>query len=261
MTFDFTRCLDEVSGRGLLPADHRAAFVVGSLARGWANPSSDVDIYVVTDEPWTGAASGSIRVPLTRPDVPTAHFPGAGDGRRRELKYWTDGQIGEVLAKVSWAEFDAGRSIGQMVTRDEEQLLERLLACRPLSGEDWVRERQREIEQSAFRAVVVSYCLTNADDFVEDALGQLAVDDLDSAVLSVRQAFGHAVDALLASHGECGRLVKWRARRMAAARPEALPYERYWAVETMRDFDSAAPRAWVEDVITLCKSLSMEVEI
>ncbi|MFD7625422.1 nucleotidyltransferase domain-containing protein [Streptomyces sp. NPDC059851] len=259
MSFDFTRCLDEVARHGLLPADHRSAFVVGSLARGWANPSSDVDIYVVTDEAWAGAASGSLQLPLTRPDVPTAHFP--GDGRRWELKYWTDAQIGEVLDKVSWAEFDTGRSIGQIVTRDEEQLLERLLACRPLSGEDWVRERRRQIEESAFRAVVVTYCLTNADDFVEDALGQLAVDDVDSAVLSVRQAFGHAVDALLASHGEVGRLVKWRARRMAAARPEALPYERYWAVETMRDFDPATARPWVEDVITLCKSLSMEVEI
>ncbi|MEU5797545.1 hypothetical protein ABZ800_29080 [Streptomyces sp. NPDC047813] len=259
MSFDFTRCLNELAGRDLLPDSHNSAFVVGSLARGWGNDLSDLDIYLVSEKPWTGASSGTIRVPLSHPDVPTEHF--YTEERRWEVKYWTSAQVEEILAKVSWAEFDQGRTVGQMLTRDEEQLLERLLVCRPLNGEEWVRQQQRLIEESAFQAAVVTHCLTNADDFAEDALGQLATGDEASAVLSVRQAFGHAVDALVAAQGECGRLVKWRARRMKAAAPQALSYERYWAVETMRDFDPDDPATWVRDVMSLCKLLSMRVEI
>ncbi|MEU9050269.1 nucleotidyltransferase domain-containing protein [Streptomyces sp. NPDC048384] len=259
MTFDFSRCLPELAGRGLLPASYRSAFVVGSLARGWANAASDVDIYVVGDTPWSGPASAAFRVSLGHPEVPTDSW--YTDDRRWELKYWTTGQLAEVLDKVSWDSFETALPIGQLLGRDEEQLLERLLFCRPLDGEQWVEEQRQLIRASAFGASVVSYCLTNADDFVDDALGQLAEGDTTSAVLSARQAFGHAVDGLLASHGECNRLVKWRARRMLAACPKALPFERYWAVETMTDFDAAAPDVWVRDVVALCKSLSLEIEV
>ncbi|KPI00274.1 hypothetical protein OK074_5882 [Actinobacteria bacterium OK074] len=259
MTFDFTRCLPELSAHGLPPSRYRSAFVVGSLARGWANAASDVDVYVVGEEPWSGPVPASIRLSLEHPEVVT-DFWYVGD-RRWELKYWTAGQLAEILGKVSWEAFETGQPLGQLIGRDEEQLLERMLACRPLHGEDWVLEQQDRIRDSAFVASVVSYCLSNADDFVDDAAGQLDGGDVASAVLSARQAFGHAVDALLAAHGECNRLVKWRARRVAEAAPKALPYERYWAVETMRDFDPARPEVWVRDVMALCKTLSLEVEI
>ncbi|KUL21338.1 hypothetical protein [Streptomyces regalis] len=259
MTIDFSSCLPELAGRGLLPASYRSAFVVGSLARGWANAASDVDIYVIGDAPWPGPVSSAIRVSLSHPEVPTESWYVAD--RRWELKYWTTGQLDEILTKVSWDSFETTVPIGQLLSRDEEQLLERLLYCRPLDGEDWVAGQQELIRTSAFGASVVSYCLTNADDFVDDALGQLAEGDTASAVLSARAAFGHAVDGLLASQGECNRLVKWRARRMLAARPEALSFERYWAVETMAGFDAAAPEKWVRDVVALCKSLSLQVEV
>ncbi|MFD8805373.1 nucleotidyltransferase domain-containing protein [Streptomyces sp. NPDC059597] len=259
MTIDLSRCLPELAGRGLLPASYHSAFVVGSLARGWANRASDVDVYVVGDAPWTGSLSSAIRVPLTHAEVPTETWY-TGD-LRWEVKYWTTGQLAEILRKVSWDSFETVSPIGQLLSRDEEQLLERLLFCHPLDGEEWVARQRELIGSSAFGASVVSYCLTNADDFVDDALGQLADGDTASAVLSARQAFGHVVDALLASHGECNRLVKWRARRMLAAQPEALPYERYWEVETMAGFDPAAPEKWVRDVVALCKSLSLKVEV
>lgn len=259
MDIDLAAHLAEIEGHGLLPVGLRTAFVAGSLARGWANPLSDLDIYVVCDRPWSRAESGVITVPLRNPVVATESFTCVD--RRCELKYWSADQARQILEKVSWAEFEAGRSIGQMVTRDEEQFLERALFGYPISGDDWLATLRESIRKSAFQSSVVAFCLANADDFCEDALGQMEAGDVDSAVLSVRQAFGHAVDALVASHGEVGRLVKWRARRMAAARPEALSYDEFWSIETMRSFNPADPRPWIREVIDLCKRLALETEV
>lgn len=257
----FAGCLAEITRRGLLPDASRAVLLVGSAARGWDNPTSDYDISVVhVGEPWRGSGP-DLQVPLEPAILPTEVI--YVDGRRWELKYWLDGQVDQMLGKVSWAEFEkAGIATGLLMDQ-EEVFLERLVTCAPLLGEDWLRSRCEQLAESAFRAFVVTRSLDKADSSVEDALGQLAAGDVESAVLSARKAFEHAVDALLESLGEYGGyyIPKWRARRFRAATPEALSFDDYWAVETMRDFDPADPRQWVERVVSTCKNLSLEVSI
>ncbi|RKR91080.1 hypothetical protein BDK92_5468 [Micromonospora pisi] len=256
---DLSTNLGELTARGLVPADCRAAFVVGSFARGWANASSDVDMYLVCDQAWRSATNGVEYLPLEPAEVATevVHV----GGQRWELKYWLEAQVDQMIDKVSWASFETGLPTGQILTTWEEEFVERMLTCRPLTGEDWVLRQRAKITSSAFRAFVVADCLSNADDCLEDVMGQLASGDVESALLSVRLGFGHAVDALLASQGEYGRAPKWRARRVREVNPPLLPFERYWAVETMRAFDPAEPRQWIQEIADLCKSLSMEVEI
>ncbi|MBT2395732.1 nucleotidyltransferase domain-containing protein [Streptomyces sp. ISL-100] len=259
MSIDFSSCLDELGARGLLPEHYEAAFVVGSQARGWGNALSDVDICVVTREPWTSDDHGLIHVLLT-PDTVTTEGFHSGE-LAWELKYWLDGQVDQMIEKVAWSAFNGSTLVGQRLTREEEKFLDRMLTCVPLAGADWVLRRQGEIKQSAFRAFVTTECLNLADDYVIDAVGQLEAGDVDSAVLCARTAFGHAVDAVLASHGDLGRLNKWRARRLSSVRPEEISYEEYWNVETMRTFDPAAPEAWVRETAWLCKRLAMEVQV
>src|SRR5262245_57160225 len=82
---------------GLLPPDTCAAFCVGSVARGWATPTSDCDIYVVTRAPFRTAESVDVSVPL-HPDVVPVHVTDV-DGRSWEIKYWTDDQVDQMLRK------------------------------------------------------------------------------------------------------------------------------------------------------------------
>jgi hypothetical protein len=260
MTVDFSGCLAVLEQRGLLPEGLEAAFVVGSVARGWGNALSDYDIYLIAAKPWQSENATVIRLPLDEPALPTetVHH----DGRRWEMKYWRDGQVNQMLAKVAWSEFDRGQASGQLLTDVEELFLERLATCAPLAGHEWIARRQADVERSAFRAFMVTRSLTESDGAVEDAIGQLDADDVESAVLSARKALGHAVDALLESHGQFGfHTPKWRARRFRAARQSVLSFEEYWARETMRGFDPDAPRHWVEETVAFCKNLAMEVEI
>ncbi|MEU3824009.1 hypothetical protein AB0F36_01645 [Streptomyces sp. NPDC029080] len=253
-------CLEGLESLGLLPADHLAVMCVGSVARGWANDSSDYDFNVVTAGPWHGPAVRTIPVALRPGTVPAAVE--YVDGRRWEIKYWLDAQVDQMLAKVSWERFGEHTVAADVLTGTEELFLERLATCLTLSGTSWVRVRRLGLDATAFRAFVTTRSLAEADASIEDALGQLAADDTDSAVLSARKAFGHVVDALLESHGAFGsRIPKWRARRFHEVRPAALSYEDYWAVETMRDLPQERPGDWVTRVVQLCRDLSIDVEI
>jgi hypothetical protein len=252
--------LNTFAEHGALPPDHLAVCAVGSLARGWANERSDYDFNVVADrQPATNRAR-VIRVPLRTPTVPTRVLQ--VEGRRWELKYWTDAQVDEMLAKVTWDRFESGRSPADALTDDEELFLERLTTCVPLDGADWVTTRTEQLAATAFRAFVTARSLAAADNCTEDALGQLAAHDHLSAVLSAHQAWGHAVDALLESYGNYGsRIPKWRARRFQETAPAQLAFADYWAIETMRDYQPSAPESWIDRVISMCRELALEVEI
>jgi hypothetical protein len=254
-------CLLEVlHAHHLVPDDAIAVLSVGSLASGWLNERSDYDFYVVAPSAWRGRITSCITVPLRPRAVPVAMTGIAG--RRWEVKYWVDSQVDQMLSKAAWRKFETNSSPTRMLAEQEELFLERLATCRPLSGQEWTERRRNALTASAFRAIVTTRSLCEADDCVEDALGQLAAGDTDSAVLSARKALGHVVDALLESRGQYGsRTVKWRARRVRAAAPEELPFEDYWALETMAGLDLQAPSAWVIEIIKRCKALTLEVAI
>ncbi|MEV0642234.1 nucleotidyltransferase domain-containing protein [Streptomyces sp. NPDC050619] len=255
-----TGCLEEMERRSLLPTDHVAVCCVGSVARGWANESSDYDFNVITRTPWVRDASRVIAVPLQPSVVPAVVLHVSG--RRWEIKYWAETQVDQMISKVTWERFEEASAPAKALVETEELFLERLSTCLALGGSARLAQYKRAVSESAFRALVTTRSLAEADSSIEDAAGQLAAGDWDSAVLSARKALGHTVDALLESEGSFGsRIQKWRARRFRETQPKALSFEDYWAMETMRSFSPEAPHIWVNHVIQRCKDLALEVEI
>lgn len=245
---------------GLLAQETLAVFCVGSVARGWANEGSDYDISVITPS-GAPAPAGARLVPVPLEPAFLPVHVGFSAGRRWEVKFWTDGQVDQMLAKVSQERFESGKAVNALLTT-EEVFLERVLTCIPLSGEDWIGRRRADVRASAYQRAVLTRSLGNADSALEDAIGQLASGDPHSAVISAHKAFACTVDAIL-ENAECyGSLTtKWRSRRMRDAAPPALAYERYWAMETMADLDPAAPEKWVMQTVTWCRDTAMEIEI
>jgi hypothetical protein len=255
---DFSGYLPELSGNGHVPPDYQAAYVSGSFARGWANAGSDIDICFVVSEVSSVRADAAVAVRLVPDTVPVVQTTLVG--RRCEIKYWLDGQVDQMLEKVTW---DAAEGATLAFTRllpQETAFLSRLRHGVALAGADWVQKRSAEIDASAFRSIFAERSLFLSYGQVEDAVGQLASDDLESAVLSAKAAFISVVDAVLAEHGECWDTAKWRARQLKAAAPAQLTFDEYWAVETLRDFDAEDPRRWVEDVLMRCRRISGQVE-
>lgn len=249
----------QLDGRGCLPTERLALLVVGSIARGWANKDSDIDIYVVANEPWADSRDRML-VPLDPDFVPlgTQYI----ESQRCEIKYWLDSQVDQMLSKVAWDKFERPSQTTKILHVAEELFLSRLVACIPIEGDTWVQRRQEQLQESAFKALLVTRSLAISDDSCEDALGQLDAGDLYSAVLSARRALGFSVDALLESEGSFeSHTTKWRARRFRAVAPSQMKFEDYWRLETMRTFDAKNPERWVIDVVRTCKDLQTLIEI
>jgi hypothetical protein len=242
-----------------VPAGLRAALLVGSYARGWANEGSDLDVVMVA-ESRPDKAVHPLPVPLDPAEI--VFTSGYAGSLGWEVKYWLTGQLEQLLDKVRWETFETNRAAAQSLTDQEELLLERLVSAVPLTGEDWLAETRGRLAGSAFRTLVASRSLGFADKAVVDALGQAAAGDLTSAALSARSAYQHAVDALLESHDSYGSLsVKWRARRVQEAALPELPFDDYWAVETMAACDRADLARWVTDTVKRTRRLMLSTEV
>ncbi|MDQ5820889.1 MAG: hypothetical protein M3540_05560 [Actinomycetota bacterium] len=247
-----------VDGR-LLPDEREAVFVSGSLVAGWQHANSDVDLYVITDAEPASAPAAYSRVRLEPDLVPIV--VGFAEGRRFDVEYWQEGQVDQVLAKVESFDLEGEESAGSDLGAEEADFLYRLSVGVALEGEDWLRRRQTALEHSAIRPIFTSLAFNHADGFIEDAVGLLRSGDHETAILCAHRGFQLVVDGLLAHYGELSPSAKWRARKVHAAHPAELAWERYWELETMRGLDLDRPATWVEDVLQECQRIMEAVDI
>jgi len=260
MADDFAKVIDDLRDRGLLPETCESVFVSGSLVRGWGNSTSDVDVIVISREAWPHRDGEVTHVALEPPTL--QHESTFVDGRRWDVEYWTDAQFDQLLDKMSMDRFERGEGIWQTLSTDEVTMLERFPYAVASGDDSWLERRKAELRASAHRAVLVTQSLDKAGSYTEDAGGQIEAGDLESAVLTAKLAFDCAVDGLLAGAGQFGsRWPKWRARRFRAATQSVLTFDEFWAVQTMRTFDPDEPVKWIEEVILLCRRISMEVDV
>lgn len=248
----------ELRSGGYLPADTVGVFASGSMVRGWGNSTSDLDVHVVTEELRKSSIGETGHVAL---EPGTLQYELAFvDGRRWDIEYWTAQQVDQLLAKVSWAAYDSPDSPWSTLGRSELGMLERLPYAAAADDGSWLAATQQRLRDSAHKVVLVGISLRESDGLIEDAAGALEAGDVHSAVIAARLAFNHAVDAFQASAGQFGSLwPKWRARRMILIDSPVLPFEKYWATETMASFDQQHPRAWVEQTIGLCQAISAQL--
>jgi predicted nucleotidyltransferase len=260
MSDTYAGCLDELRDLRLLPDAYRAVYVAGSVVRGWGNDRSDLDLYVICDVLPSGfAGSGASAVALEPNTVPNrAKYVG---DRRWEIEYWLDHQVDQMLQKISWQEFDRNQSAGDLLTLPELMFLERLRHAVAVAGDDWLTAHREMLDRSAVRSILVTRYLGRADSYIEDVVGQLAAGDVYSAVLSARAGFGFAIDALLANYGEYNQRPKWRARCLRGVDQDVISFDRYWTIDTMRQYDPDNPSIWINEVVSVCREIALKARI
>lgn len=256
---DYHQCLDELRRHDRVPSSYLTVYASGSIVRGRGNPSSDLDFFVISTEPWSSETAH--REPVTlRPDRVLVEGMYVGDVRW-DVEYWLEAQVEELFGKVSPDQLASGQPAGRYMTEKEIDFLRMLSHSTPVAGDDWWRACRQRLAESSVRSVLALRALHTLDVYTEDAVGQLAAGDVRSAVLSAKLAWRFAVDALLCSHGEFGESPKWYARTVGELQAPELGSDEFWAVETMASFDPAAPERWVEEVLGLCQRISTEVSL
>ncbi|MFJ7095858.1 hypothetical protein ACIQWL_37395 [Streptomyces mirabilis] len=259
---DFTesaRLVGKLREHNLLPASFRCVYAAGSLVRGWGNATSDVDVYVVSDDEPPGTTTTSHPVALTPDFIPVSAT--YLDSVRWDIEYWRDSQVDQVLEKVSWSRYNGEGVSQERLTGYEADFFVKLQHSVPLTDGEWLTERKQQLDDSAYRVTMVARALNYADIFAEDCLGQLGSGDRKGAVITAKLAFNYAVEGLLAHYGEFGTTQKWRVQQLGTVNPKELPFETFWEIETMRTYDPQTPEKWVEHLIRMVREICLGVEV
>src|SRR5919202_2168439 len=145
-------CLDELRRHGLLPSSYEAVYAGGSLVRGWGNERSDLDIYVIVKEPWQPANAQIDSVALHPDTIPVEGF--YVDKRRWDVEYWLESQVDQLFAKVSPERFEGIQPAGKRMMDPEVAFLQRFGHAAPIDKDEWLHERQRQLEATPLHSIM-----------------------------------------------------------------------------------------------------------
>ena len=204
-----------------------AVCLTGSVAAGWGNPYSDIDLFAFSD------------APLVLPEDETTEVWDSEDGGLRwttwmgrfgdtrvDLKIWptdTPQKLLEPFAVVPEPEFsDAGEFV--------EEFLYRLVIGRALSGEDFLRDQIAAVHASSYQRALARLLKLTAENCLTDVAGQLDAGDVSSARISAVRAAELAADAALVLAGELCRRDKWLLRRLQSTPAAGIDAEELSAV-------------------------------
>jgi hypothetical protein len=181
-----------------------ASFLAGSLVEGFGTPTSDVDVYLLSQDTVPGRRQ--YRFGSTRVD---AH-----------LMPWT--YLAASLARLSATVLT---SDGTRPPPDERDLVlaARLWTSRPVTGAAQLAEVREGVDFPRLRQLVVHARLTTVHTTFEDYAGLRAVGDLDGALHMARAALLGAAKAVAAAGGEVYPGDKWAFRQLARSTPPGFP--------------------------------------
>jgi hypothetical protein len=212
------RVLDppDLSFEGLLErfpglAKAEAVCLTGSVAAGWGNQFSDIDIYAFSDgkldlpddetsETWPGSDQGGLR---------WHNWMGVYDHARVDLKIWPTDTLAHVLAPYLGTEVEFC-SMGHGL----QDFVYRLSIAKPLKNEDFFERMRALLDSSSYQRSLARYRKAISENALMDVAGQLASGDHMTARLSAAIGAAIAADACLLLAGELCRGDKWLLRRL-----------------------------------------------
>jgi len=206
----------DVSMEGLLVrfpglASVQAVGLTGSIAAGYGNAFSDLDLYTFADD---------------MPDLPideTMEMWSGGDGtlqsttwmgrygdHRVDLKVWPSDAPQRALAPF----LEATAPEFCEVNHPTQDFIYRLYIARPLAGSGFFEEARHLIEKSSYRLALARTLKLAVENRLIDIAGQLKSGDGMSARLAAVDAAAVAADCRLVMAGDYCRSRKWLMRRL-----------------------------------------------
>lgn len=189
-----------------------AAFLAGSLVEGYGNPTSDVDVLVLSDQPSPPASSdGSSWSRTFRFDDCVIEVVYAGS-ERLDIETRRLSDLRATIRRLG--QLPPDRSRGYEVSEYTFQFLHQLRVGLPVVGEETVAAVRAEVDWSHLATLLR---LRNEDAYAghaEDAAGAIQAGDAATAMLTSRSALGSAVDCLTAGLGHTNPKGKWRYQKL-----------------------------------------------
>jgi len=196
---------------GLVEA--HAVCMTGSVAAGWGNTFSDIDLYVFADnelelpidetmETWPGADQSGLR---------WTNWMGTYEKTRVDLKVWPTDTLAIALGPYLKAEVELC-SMGDFL----QDFVYRLSIGIPLKNAGFFWQMRELLDSSSYRRALARFLKVEAENCLTDVAGQLDSGDDMTARVSAVLAAGFIADACLVLYGQLCRRKKWLLRRLEA---------------------------------------------
>ncbi|TDB90341.1 hypothetical protein E1264_05520 [Actinomadura sp. KC216] len=234
-----------------------SAFVAGSVVLGWGHAASDLDLYVIVDDPITVSPGQEAFTRDASTADPTINIViGELSQYRADAEVWRIVQIDEIIGRFSGEIPDQeAPELGKL----EQDMLYRLVSGQALHGRPWWEERRSAILNSRYGAWLAENRKLSAESYLEDVGGLLQSGDLETAVLAAREAFTFALEALLAVNGDFSINRKWLYRRLATTPLRELSLDEGWALLNGKGA-AEDPRGWSERAARSAQQMLLVVE-
>jgi predicted nucleotidyltransferase len=192
---------------------NQVIYLSGSIVEGFANSSSDIDIFVISDRSPVG---GSI--------IRKKHFAISIyyiEAQRIDFEYWAPKHIMDIANRLRLT--DVGREfVAEKLDLVEELFIHRLSIAVPLCNAEGLASWQSRFDFDKFRAYMVQQSIHRIDGALEDLSGMLDDADLETALFRARHVVELTVDAYCHHAGNTNGLPKWRSRILSNLPDTAL---------------------------------------
>jgi thymidylate kinase len=206
--------LDQAIPQASLPADY-GVVLEGSIAEGFGNESSDIDLLFLCDDDYD------------YPTMPSVLFI---DGRRVEVRTRSLSQVTEQADDVLRLAAGGPRGLARLSV-DLLNRCQRITCSFPLRNSTLVRKAQSALPASRLPEIVSAWSDQYACQAMRLAVAMNAMDQADEAAAWARTALAQAAKAWVAAAGQTYIEPKWLPQQLArSGRAGDDLVERFWTL-------------------------------
>jgi predicted nucleotidyltransferase len=225
-----------------------AIYFAGSLVEGFGNPTSDLDVMIVSD-----LSLDDVNYTIEKDLMRINMIPGRV--RRIDLEYIHTSVIRDCIDEIAALDIPVD-FVAERIDERQELLIHRLLHGLPLFETEAFATLRSAAEKCPFKAYMVKRCLHKIDGAALDLQGMIEMRDPFEVLLRTFEVIDLSIDAFRFSRGMTNPLPKWRIRSLRALTGSPIADEAFEFFLTNRVYRNAItpelavdPIPYVRDVL------------
>lgn len=229
-------------------------YICGSIAEGFGNSKSDIDVYVIAEElPLLDSVEGRL-IFHEKYKIHNIQL----DMSRIDIEYWTWQEVMRLQRILEDYKISGDKL---KLTEEEIDYLHRLKFAKPLYNEKLFLKLISDTRFDQFdRGLVIAH-INIYSGLIEDIEGCLVDGDHYTALAACKLLLDRAIDAYLCSRGETNARPKWRLRKLIRAfSGESDVFQKYMKYQYLTDLRPETIRKHVEEVLLFCQQVVIEAQ-
>lgn len=229
-------------------------FYGGSIAEGFSNNNSDIDLFVIAP------SEKKFELKTNIGDKKTAAF--IENNKRYDIEFYSDLDIENLLKTIMIMEKDQEDEL-VLLNFEQVQLIKDLLIGIPLCQKnefnkikDRFRQKENAITEGLSRLNMLNY-----NNCLEDLQGFIQTDEVRMAYLRSLDLLNLAIDLFLSSNGELNTKPKWRLKKLERLKNNKDVYTIYWSFISNGVNGDNNIRKNIDQILEFCSKILLEKQL